>query len=74
MFTIDDIRGQFSIEGPIKVMKCHNDAPVGEENEICYTQDTGTAYQIPSELCNTNITYMYSDGYFLVIELECEEE
>lgn len=74
MYTIEDVRGQFNIEGPIQIKKYHNEAPVGMEEEICYQQENGTAYQFPDELCHTPITYMYSQDGYLVIELECDDE
>lgn len=74
MFTINDLRNQFAIEGPIKVKKYHYDAPVNEEYETLYEADAGTSHNIPEELCNTKITYMYCEHGYLVIELESEDE
>lgn len=73
MFTIDDLRGQFNIEGAIKVMKYNSDAPLNEEYELCYQQENGTSYDIPNEYCHTEITYMYSKDNYLVIELSEEK-
>ena len=76
MYTIDDLKGNIFIQGPVKVMKYYSNRPIGEEYECCYqTEHCQDGYDIPNEFCHTHILYMYAnkDGY-LWIELAINEE